>query len=39
MVDVTKGNFAELLPQILEDVQNAEFIAMDFEFTGESPRG
>jgi poly(A)-specific ribonuclease len=33
-MDVTKDNFNELLPQIIDDIDGAEFISIDAEFTG-----
>ncbi|VDK43485.1 unnamed protein product [Anisakis simplex] len=33
-MDVTDDNFAQLLPQILNTVQNASFVAFDLEFLG-----
>lgn len=31
---VTRGNFAQILPQVLEDIEFSTFIAMDTELTG-----
>lgn len=31
---VTRGNFAQVLPQVLEDIKSSTFIAMDTELTG-----
>lgn len=31
---VTRGNFAQVLPQVLEDIKSATFIALDTELTG-----
>ena len=33
-MNVTKDNFEQLLPQIIEDIKAADFIAIDCEFTG-----
>jgi hypothetical protein len=34
MVDVSRASFPEVLPRVLQDIEDAEFIALDFEFTG-----
>lgn len=33
-MEVTKDNFSELLPLIQASIESADFLAMDFEFTG-----
>lgn len=33
-MDVTRANFAEVLPQALEAIRDADFIAIDLELTG-----
>ncbi|XP_015174095.1 PREDICTED: poly(A)-specific ribonuclease PARN-like domain-containing protein 1 isoform X2 [Polistes dominula] len=34
MIEVTKENFAEIYPQLKDDLENADVIAIDTEFTG-----
>lgn len=34
IMDTTRDNFEAVLPQIVEDLQSCEFVAMDFEMTG-----
>jgi len=34
-MNVTKSCFSKALKQLSEDVSKAEFVALDFEFTGE----
>jgi len=33
-MDVTRENFAELLPLIIQSIQEADFIGFDTEFSG-----
>lgn len=33
-MDTTRDNFEAVLPQILEGLQDCEFVAIDFEMTG-----
>lgn len=33
-MNVERGNFQDLLPRIIDDINNADFIAIDSEFTG-----
>lgn len=35
-MDVTRENFAQLLPLVIESIKAAEFIAFDTEFSGTS---
>ena len=34
MVDVTRDTFAKICPQLIRDIGEAEFVGVDFEFTG-----
>ena len=33
-MNVTRKNFAELLPKIVSQIKSAEFVSLDLEFTG-----
>lgn len=33
-MEVLNNNFAQLLPQVLEDIRNSDFVAIDLELTG-----
>jgi hypothetical protein len=35
-MDVTRKNFADLLPLIIESIHQAEFIGFDTEFSGKN---